>query len=355
MIEAQGEAAPRLLYIDDDEGLCRLVSRALGRRGLEVVTCTSGSEGAAMARAERFDVAAVDHYMPGQDGLTTMGEINAQPDPPPVIYVTGSEESSIAIAALKAGAADYVVKTGSDDFTDLLFSAVRQAVERLRLRRARDEAQRELAEANARLEAVVLRQAVLLREVNHRVANSLQLVSSLVHMQASALSDSEAKSALKDTQARIAAIMQVHRRLYTSEDVERVDMREYLRGLVSELEQSLPANGAERRISLTADSIELATDKAVSLGVIVAELVTNAYKYAYGADRAGEIRVALQDQGPRLQLVVEDDGAGFTPGSAPQGTGLGQRVIAAMAASLAGRVQFDPSHQGVRAQLAFDA
>ena len=352
MIEAGGEPQARLLYIDDDEGLCRLVARALGRRGLKVSTCMDGASGAVQAASGGFDVVAVDHYMPGQDGLATMAAVHALPDPPPVVYVTGSEESRIAIAALKAGAADYVVKTGSDDFTDLLYSAVQQAVERVRLRRARDEAQRALSEANARLEAVVERQKVLIREVNHRVANSLQLVSSLVHMQASALADSEAKSALQDTQARISAIMQVHRRLYTSDDVERVEMHEYLTGLVSELEHSLPELGAPRAIRLDAPTVVLATDKAVSLGVIVAELVTNAYKYAYAPDQAGEIRVSLASEGERLRLIVEDDGSGFGGGAA-KGTGLGQKVIAAMAASLGSRVSFDAAHKGVRAELVF--
>lgn len=355
MIEAEAGRAPRLLYIDDDEGLCRLVTRTLGRRGLDVQTCTDPRTGVARLGAECFEVVALDHYMPGQDGLATLEQIKALPAAPPVVYVTGSEESRIAIAALKAGASDYVVKTGSEDFTDLLFTAVRQAVDQERLRRSRDEAQAALSEANRRLEAVVARQEVLLREVNHRVANSLQLVSSLVHMQTSAVSDGEAKSALRDTQARISAIMQIHRRLYTSDDVERVDVSEYLRGLVSELEQSLPGVGAERAIRFEADRVELGTDKAVSLGVIVAELVTNAYKYAYAPEQSGEIRVSLRDQTPKVKLVVEDDGGGIGPGDGPKGTGLGQKVIAAMASSLGSRVIFDPSHKGVCAVLEFAA
>ena len=355
MIQAEGGVRPRLFYVDDDEGLCRLVARALGRRGLEVSTSTDPREAVRRLASEPTDVLALDHYMPGQDGLETLAQIQALPHPPPVVYVTGSEESRIAIAALKAGASDYVVKTGSDDFTDLLFTAVRQAVEQERLKRGRTAAEQALKDANARLEAVVERQTVLLREVNHRVANSLQLVSSLVHMQASALKPGEAREALKDTQARISAIMQIHRRLYTSDDVERVDMHEYLKGLVFELEHSLPAAGAERAIRLDAVAVELATDKAVSLGVIVAELVTNAYKYAYAPDRAGEIRVSLEEFGPQVRLVVEDDGAGMVDGGAPKGTGLGRKVIAAMATSLSSKVEFDSSHQGVRARLAFDA
>lgn len=346
----------RVLYIDDDEAMCRLVKRGLERRGYSVTVCNDGAYAVERAAREPFDVVAVDHYMPGQDGLATLDQFLALPDPPPVVYVTASEESRVAVAALKAGAADYVVKSTADDFQDLLASALEQAVEQVRLRRQRDAAERALSEANRRLEEIVSHQAVLLREVNHRVANSLQLIASLVHMQTGAVSDASAQSALRDTQARIAAIMQVHRRLYTSEDVKEVDAKDYLEGLIAELQQSLAASGAERPIRLQVAPVKLNTDKAVSLGVIIAELVTNAHKYAYAPEEPGEIRVSLTPEGDsRLKLVVEDDGQGMQPDTGPRGTGLGQKVIAAMARSLASKLEIDPAHKGVRAVLSFTA
>ena len=244
--------APRLLYIDDDEGLCRLVQRGLQRRGFVVDYATSGPQGEARAAAETFDIVAIDHYMPGQDGLVTMAGIIAAASPPPIVYVTGSDESRIAVAALKEGAADYVVKSASDDFLDLLASALEQALAQVKLQRERDIATEALHAANERLKAIVERQEILLREVNHRVANSLQLVSSLVHMQVNAVSDEAAKQALRDTQARIGAIMQIHKRLYTSEDVHVVDMRDYLEGLVDDLRKTLSDSGC-RTITFTAD------------------------------------------------------------------------------------------------------
>ncbi len=350
----EAAAKPRLLYIDDDEGLGRLVGRQLGRRGFAVSAATSGPAGVAQAAAEPFDLIAIDHYMPGQDGLTTLAQIRALPDAPPIVYVTGSDESRIAVAALKAGAADYVVKTGSDDFMDLLASSLQQAMEQVRMRRARDTAEAALVAANIQLEEIVARQQVLLREVNHRVANSLQMVSSLVHMQASAVGE-EARQALRDTQARIAAIMQVHRRLYTSDDVQSVSMQEYLDGLSVELTQSLGEAGSGE-LKMSSEPVELATDKAVSLGVVITELVTNAYKYAYPTGQGGEIRVNLAALGPvGLRLVVEDDGVGLPPNGEVRGTGLGGKVIAAMARSLGSKVAFDTAHKGVRAVLDFQA
>jgi FixJ family two-component response regulator len=115
--------------------------------------------------------------MPGQGRADDAAGTEALPEPPPVIYVTGSEESRIAVAALKAGAIDYVVKTIGEDFFDLLARAIDQALVQVSLRAEKERAETALRESNERLQA-------MLHEVNHRVANSLQLVSAFVHMQA---------------------------------------------------------------------------------------------------------------------------------------------------------------------------
>ena len=337
-------ASPRVLYIDDDDGIRRLVSRALERRGYAVTLAAGGEAGVAAAAAERFDVVAVDHYMPGIDGLETMARLRALPDAPAMVYVSGSEETQVALAALRAGAADYIVKTPGADFFDLLDATFRQVMARAELAAQKARAEDELRASNARLEA-------LLAEVNHRVANSLQLVSAMVRMQASALTDEGARAALEDTQARISAIAQVHRRLYTGDDVESVDMLDYLTQLIDELTQTWSTDDRPRALVLKADSLRLPTDRAVSLGVIVTELVSNACKYAYPAG-SGEVRVTLSRDGDaRFRLTVEDDGVGIGE-APPKGTGVGTRLIRAMAQSMDSIVEYDRTHTGTRAIVA---
>lgn len=345
----------RILYIDDDPGLRRLASRALERRGYKVSCAADGAEGVALAAETDFDLIAVDHFMPGQDGLATVQQLRRRPNAPPIVYVTGSEDSRTAVAALKAGAVDYVVKTVGDDFFDLLASAFDQALTQVRLARAKEEAEEALRASNERLK-------VMLGEVNHRVANSLQLVSSLVHMQTAAVADAHAKAALVDTQRRIQAVAQVHRRLYTADVVSTVDMADYLTALIDELRAAYPAEGdGARRLALETDPIRVSTDQAVSLGIIVNELVANACKYAYPAHQTGDVRISLKrDAHDLVVLTVEDDGCGFPAGAvlgeAPiKGTGLGARVIGAMASSLRSKIDFDPNHSGVRAQVRFSA
>jgi two-component sensor histidine kinase/CheY-like chemotaxis protein len=341
---SQTDGAPRILYIDDDEGLRRLVSRALQRRGFAVDCATDGLEGVTMAAEHRYDMVAVDHYMPGQDGLTTLQQICTLPEPPPVIYVSGSEESRVAVAALKAGAIDYVVKTVGEEFFDLLARAIEQGIIRVRMIAEKALAEERLRESNERLHA-------MLDEVNHRVANSLQLVSAFVHMQARSVQNEEARTALGDTQRRIAAIAQVHRRLYTGNSVNKVDMAEYLDSLLSELEETWSTPDAPRSLTLSAEPIALSTDKAVAVGVIVNELVSNACKYAYGATEGGGIRVALKGEGDKFMLSVEDDGCGMPANGAIKGTGLGSKLVGAMAATLKSSVDYDTTYKGVRATL----
>jgi two-component sensor histidine kinase len=339
------ETAAAILYIDDDEGLRRLTQRALERQGHHVTTAESGDEGVALAARRAFDLIAVDHYMPGKDGLQTLAELQRFDPAPPVIYVTGSDESRLAVAALKAGAIDYVLKTADADYFDLLGKAVEQALSTVRLRREHAHAEQQLRETNARLQS-------LLQEVNHRVANSLQLVSSFVQMQARTVTDQAARSALDDTQRRVAAIAQVHKRLYTAASVETVEMAEYLEALLTELGETWSTPAAPRLIRLSADQLHLKTDQAVALGVIVNELVTNACKYAYRADESGEVRVFLRSDAPRaFSLVVEDDGIGPPELGMAQGTGLGSKLIGAMATTLKAAIRYQPAEPGMRAVL----
>ncbi|MBO0906369.1 histidine kinase dimerization/phosphoacceptor domain -containing protein [Jiella sonneratiae] len=324
---------PRVLYIDDDEGLRLLTSRRLRRLGFTVETAADADSGVARLSEGGFDLVAIDHYMPGKTGLDALAMIGALASPPPVVYVTGSEETSVAVAALKAGATDYVVKTVGDDFFDLLASSFRQSLERRALLAAKEEAEQALRASNERLAAMV-------KEANHRVANSLQILSAFVNLQASAVGSDEAKSALRDTQQRIAAIAQVHRRLYNSDVVDTIDMAEYLLQLSKELEATWSTPKSPRTVDFTAEPMRLKTDRAVSLGIIVTELVGNACKYAYGEDQAGVVRIRLVKEMSRFHLRVEDDGPGVDLGAKPKGTGVGTRLIRAMAQSLGAELEY---------------
>src|ERR1700704_6364689 len=168
-------AMPTLLFIDDDVALARLVDRGLTRLGFKVIHAASGNHGLERLKQGGIDVVALDQYMPGLDGLETLERILAIPNAPPVVFVTASQDSAIAVTALKAGAADYLVKDVQGDFIPLLQVSVNGALRQACIQRARDEAEAEVHASPDRYAALAAEREMLLREVNHRVGNSLQI------------------------------------------------------------------------------------------------------------------------------------------------------------------------------------
>jgi two-component sensor histidine kinase len=324
---------PNVLYVDDDPGLTRLVQKAMHRRGVNFFSASGVGEALTYLQNEQIDVVVLDHYLPDGTGLDILAGMGTLASRPGVVYVTGAAEMDIAVSAMKSGATDFVPKTGSEQFMELLLVAIDSAIDSVRLARANERANREVYEARERAE-------MLLGEVNHRVANSLAMVAALVGLQANALDDQEAKRALSETQARIHAVAGVHRHLYTSGDVRTVQIGDYISSLIGELENSVQAEGQTARISTHVQSFPVPTEKVASLGVILIELVTNALKYAYEGLEPGEIRISMCCHNDNVRLVIEDDGVGWSGTGKPRGTGLGTRIVKAMAHSLNAEVTY---------------
>jgi len=344
-------AMPTLLYIDDDEALARLVDRGMTRLGFNVVHAASGQHGLDRLEQGDIEVIALDQYMPGLDGLETLERILAIPNSPPVVFVTAAQDSSIAVTALKAGAADYLVKDVQGDFIPLLHVAIDGALRQARIRKARDDAEAEVHASRDRYAALAAEREVLLREVNHRVGNSLQIIASLLHLQANSSTQEDVKVALTNAMGRVAAVAQVHRRLYTSHDLKSVLLNQYLDALLEDLRRSAEGNRMSR-LTLKAEQIEIDPDRAVAIGIIVNELVMNAVKYAY-PDGAGPIHIVLNAEGDNVVLSIADNGVGLNVKTDPRSTGMGQRIVTAMASKLDASVERDPAHAGTRIVLRF--
>jgi two-component sensor histidine kinase len=335
----------RILHVDDDPALSRLVGKMLARQGYAVESVATGEAGLARIAQGGIDVVVLDHYLETGTGMAVLRALQGRPDAPAIVYVTGSAETAIAVEALKLGAADYVHKSVEENFFTLLASAVDQAVERVRLLREKARAEREIRAARDRAE-------MLLSEVNHRVANSLAIVASLVRMQASAVSDVQAKNALAETETRIAAIAGLHRKLYTSDDIGSVDLDAYLASMAQDLDVAMRQAGHGSRLRLDLQPFALPTDRAVSVGMVVTELLTNAYKYAYPGQSDGEVRLSLHLRDPHTAVIaVEDDGIGWSGSGSVKGTGLGSRIIRSMASTLDTSVTFGDGGSGTRAEI----
>ncbi len=207
---------------------------------------------------------------------------------------------------------------------------------------------------DGRLLAALREKEILLKEIHHRVKNSLQVVSSLLNLQASRLEDPKMRVAFIDSQARVRSIGLLHERLCESEDLGEIDMDSYFRQLTSELLRAHGELDEKIVIHASAAGIGLGIDAAVPCGLVVNELVTNALKHAFRGETAGgEIRVTMTREGETIVLVVADNGSGSAaPIEVARPKTLGLQLIASLVSQLEGTLTFDATH-GVRAVVTF--
>lgn len=205
------------------------------------------------------------------------------------------------------------------------------------------------------LETLLQQKDLLMHEVNHRVKNNLQLVASLLQLQARSIRDAVARQHFSDACGRVLSIAELHKKLYKWGDFGKLDFGEYLHDLCAELEHSLTADGRAIRIMTEADHLFITADTAVPLALIVNELVTNAVKYAY-PDGNGTIRVRLHDDGDGWVLRIEDGGVGLPDGLDPmRAGGIGMMLVRTLTTQVGGILTFERPGPGTRVSLTFPA
>lgn len=204
------------------------------------------------------------------------------------------------------------------------------------------------------LAALLTQKELLFKEVNHRVKNSLQLVSSLLQLQRLSLRDPAAAHHLDDAVARVNAIAAIHERLYRSDDVTTVDFATYLSILCKDLEQTVQAGGRTWSVAVTADDVTVPTDEALPMALIVNELVTNAIKHSNPASDRCRVEVRYS-AGPQRRLSVTDQGVGLPADFTlkPGRSSLGMDLVTALTRQLKGRLEVERLDPGTRFTVVF--
>lgn len=209
-----------------------------------------------------------------------------------------------------------------------------------------------LKHAQSELRVALEEKDVVLREIGHRFKNNLQLLSNLLTLQSLAVASPEARDALEESQRRVHSMAQLHDQLYRSVEPRPVSMREYLGSLTGSLRESYGRAGITLRVEV--DDIFLEPERSTPVGLIVSELVTNAFKYAFRAGLTGEIGVEFRRADGRYTLRIRDTGAGIPEWEAPPPSSLGLRLVRLLAQRLRGELVLDTS-RGSRFTLSFPA
>lgn len=209
--------------------------------------------------------------------------------------------------------------------------------------RSKTRSNEQLALQKGQIEQQNEQKEILLKEIHHRVKNNLQVISSLLSLQSNNIEDQTALSAVKEGQNRVKSIALIHQKLYQHEDISRVDFYEYVTELIYHLRSTFRTT-SEVDIDVDTHDLTLDIDTAVPLGLIVNELVSNSFKYAFQGKEEGKIKIELsgtKDNRDRLHLSVADDGIGIPEGIDIENTdSLGLKLVRMLCTQLDGEMTY---------------
>lgn len=213
---------------------------------------------------------------------------------------------------------------------------------------ARRATEREKEHLLQRTEELLRQKQILFQEMEHRVANSLQLIASILLLKARAVTSEETRQHLRDAHNRVMSVAAVQRHLHTSVGIQEVDVAPYLSKLCESLAASMIGEGEPTTVTVMSDDAKVPSAKAVSIGLIVTELVINAIKYAFPATKAdARILVTYEVADADWKLIISDNGIGRSPDSTVQApTGLGTAIVAALVKQLGATIEVSTGEAG---------
>ena len=319
------ETPDTILNVNDNEPARYATTRILHRAGFKVLEAGTGTEALQIIREDMPPLVIMDINLPDMSGVEVCRRLKSDPTTASTMVLQMSA-TNIAVAdrvnSLAAGADSFLVEPVEPEELEAVSRAL------LRLHRSESALRRAVAERE-----------LLLKEVNHRVKNSLQLVLSMLSLQGHRFKEPETRELFTKAISRVTAIAAIHERLYQDADPLTVEMHTYLTGLCAEL---VRATGMEDNVKaslqIQVEEMRLPTEHGVAVALVVNELVMNALKHAQPTNGPAVINVVLMRFGTeQVRLSVADNGA-TAEQSSSEVTGLGTQLIRMLARQLNGTV-----------------
>lgn len=341
VVAPMAAAGFRILVVEENAGDAQVVGAALARAGdsasevgaFEARVVLASDASAALATGA-FD--AVLLVATSASAAEFLQRLQARSATPPIVVVTPASALKACLRVLELGAEDVVTRDGLGP--ELLVRTLLYAIERRRARQG--------------LYSSLKEKEILLHELQHRAKNNLQVISSLLKMQARRDEDPHFQDLVRAAQRRIEAIALAHDQLHRAPDLSRIDFSRYLSALARAVHLSYDGSSRGILLELSLAPCELPLSDAVPTGLLMNEILMNALKHAFPDGRRGTIRVVLTQAKGRLTLEVADDGVGMPKVIKQDTRCLGMDIVSTLAEQLDATFQHDSS-AGTRFRLSF--
>lgn len=340
-----------ILFVEDNDTIRFLYDRLISKRVREFYVAGDGEEGLVMFRKIKPDLVITDISMPVMDGLEMIKCIKEIDPDVKVIVMSAYSIKEYFLEAIDLGVNGYLIKPVDAVKLNYLID---ELASNILLKREIAEKEQKRREAQESLRQSVIEKDILLKEVHHRVKNNMQIISSILKMQERLISDPLMKDVLQESQNRIHSMALVHEDLYRNESLANIKFLNYAKSLSGNLSRSYSGKQGKIKFVYDIDDVFLPLDTGIPCGLIINELISNSFKYAFEGCEEGTItiRFVSADNGKFL-LEISDDGIGIDKSfDIENARSLGLKIVNKLVQQIDGSLECDLS-EGTKFSIRF--
>jgi len=366
---SESKSQTTILIIDDQLFIWESYIDYLKSLDFRVLTAENGRTGLELFEREEVHLILVDLRMPEVDGLEVLSRVRESSPDTPLIVVSGTGIIADAVEALHYGAWDYLLKPIEE--LSVLIHAIMNALEKARLRQENVDYQRHLErmvtdrtselrkktdsleqeiilrkETEEKLKVSLQEKEVLIQEIHHRVKNNMAVITSLLGLKEESFTDIDIKQMLRDIQQRIKSMALVHEKLYGSNNLKYISVKEYISDLLNDLIVSY--NNQQQNISwqLHIEDLPFTLDLLIPLGLITNEILTNSIKHAFDGISEPHVLIKLKEEsGDIIEFKIADNGIGFKENKEfANNNPIGIEIVKALVEQIHGSIELSSSN-----------
>jgi two-component sensor histidine kinase/ActR/RegA family two-component response regulator len=332
-----------VLFVDDNETIRQLYRRILEKHVNHLYIAKDGSHGLELYQKHKPDLVITDMVMPVMNGLEMVKEIKKiAPDAKFVVMSAYSEKDSF-VESIHLGIDGYLMKPVE---AKKLLSLIDEFAGITLMKWELERKEKKRREAEEYLKKSLDEKEILLREVHHRVKNNMQIISSILRMQSRNIDDPKLKDVLQESQNRIHSMALIHENLYSNKSLANIKFASYIKSLTGNIARTYASQQSIIKFDYKIDDAYLPMDIAIPCGLIINELISNSFKYAFTNKPTGTISIhfkhIIDDQ---FQLIVSDNGVGIPNDvDITKTKSLGMKILRKLVQQIDGELKYDFSN-----------
>ncbi len=332
-----------ILFVDDNETIRQLYRRILEKHVSHLYIAKDGYHGLELYQKHKPDLVITDMVMPVMNGLEMVKEIKKIASDAKFVVMSAYSEKDSFVESIHLGIDGYLMKPVE---AKKLLSLIDEFAGITLMKWELERKEKKRREAEEYLKKSLEEKDILLREVHHRVKNNMQIISSILRMQSRNIDDPKLKDILQESQNRIHTMALIHENLYNHESLANIKFSTYIKSLSGNIARTYASQHANIKFEYKMDDAYLPIDTAIPCGLIINELISNSFKYAFNGNSTGMININFKElKENAYQLIVSDNGIGIPANiDITKTKSLGMKILHKLVQQIDGTLQSDFSN-----------